>query len=161
MQLLDYSTKSYSLGKLISKSVVKVKGWVPVKIVAKDDTVAIFINDKPVIKGTVETLIPGTITMQNNLSGTNNIYFSDILLTDYYEGAMPEGEILSLSSPTNIARKTYKEAVKIVASTDKKASSTTVSSFPVVPVIIAGCAVILAGAGVVAVFIIKKRRSKA
>ncbi len=161
VQLLDYSTKSYSLGKLISKSVVKVKGWVPVKIVAKDDTVAIFINDKPVIKGTVETLIPGTITMQNNLSGTNNIYFSDILLTDYYEGAMPEGEILSLSSPTNIARKTYKEAVKIVASTDKKASSTTVSSFPVVPVIIAGCAVILAGAGVVAVFIIKKRRSKA
>lgn len=161
VQLLDYSTKSYSLGKLLGKSVVKMNGWVPVKIVAHGDTVAIIIDDKPVIKQKVETLKAGTITVQNNLSGTQNIHFADIVLTEYYEGAMPDGEIVSVSSPTNIAKKTYKEAVKIVAGAQKK-SSTTVSSFPVIPVVITGCVVLLAGIGaLITVFVIKKRKIKA
>ncbi len=159
LQLLNFSTGSYSLGKTVAKTAVKLSGWVPMKVVVKGENVAIFVNNEPVIKGVVNDTKPGSLTVQNNLSGTNNIYFSNILLTEYYEGAMPDGEVLIVSSPTNIAKKTYKEAVKIVAGIEKK-SSLAANTFPVVPVVIASSVIVIAALGTAAVLIIKKRKSK-
>ncbi len=161
VQLLNYSETSFSLGSIVGKSSLKMKGWVPIKVVAKDETVAVLINDVLVMKGNVKDIEGGIISFQNNLSGTNNIYFADIMLTEYYDGALPDGEVISVSTPTNIARKTYKDPVKVVAEYKKVNQITQESKFPLVPVIAIGSSVIVLAAVSVAVVLVIKKRKKA
>ena len=137
----------------------------PIKIVANGGTVAIFVNDELVILKQTSQTDGGVISCGNNCTGAANIYLSGILLTEYYEGAIPANAVPK--APPARVNKDKTSEHKVNLSTDgnintdnKKNGKGDKSGSALTVILICAAAAVLAGAGVTVPIVLKKRRKK-
>ncbi|MCK9159000.1 MAG: hypothetical protein M0P00_00695 [Bacteroidaceae bacterium] len=165
VQLFESKEGSHGANKFIAMGVTDMKGWVPIKIVAHGDTVAVFVNDELLILDKTAELAPGVITCSNNFLGADELYLSDILITEYYDGAIPAGATVK-APPARINKakiSNRKVALSAASSNNNTApviSSDKSGSLILRIVLISLGAIILLAAVISGVFLIKKRRKK-
>lgn len=165
VQLYDTAAGSFSASKKLGFAQIEMEGWVPVKIVANGKTVAVFVNDELVLLKETNETAAGIISCNNNLTGSANIYFSDILLTEYYDGAIPANAVPKAPPPRTNKDKTSEHKVDLSAKSDietdlKKDNSTASGLSALQIVLISLAAVAFVAAGIIVFFILKKRRKK-
>lgn len=163
VQLDEYAAGSFSSTKKLAQTQVELSGWVPIKIVANGGTVAIFVNDELVILKQTSQTDGGFISCGNNCTGAANIYLSDILLTEYYEGAIPANAVPK--APPARVNKDKTSEHKVNLSTDgnintdnKKNGKGDKSGSALTVILICAAAAVLTGAGVTVPIVLKKRR---
>lgn len=165
VQLYDTAAGSFSASNNLGFAQIEMEGWVPVKIVANGKTVAVFVNDELVLLKETNETAAGIISCNNNLTGSANIYFSDILLTEYYDGAIPANAVPKAPPPRINKDKTSEHKVDLSTKSDietdlKKDNSTASGLSALQIVLISLAAVAFVAAGIIVFFILKKRRKK-
>ena len=125
--------------------------------------VAIFVNDELVILKQTSQTDGGFISCGNNCTGAANIYLSDILLTEYYEGAIPANAVPK--APPARVNKDKTSEHKVNLSTDgnintdnKKNGKGDKSGSALTVILICAAAAVLTGAGGTVPIVLKKRR---
>lgn len=165
VQLSESTAGSFSSSKQLGSAQIEMEGWVPVKIVANGKTVAVFVNNEFVLLRQTNETAAGFISCNNNLTGAANIYLSDILLTEYYEGAIPANAVPKAPPPRFNKDKTSEHKVNLSAAgkieadvKETKPAASGLTALQIVLICIA--AAVAAAAGVTVFLIIKKRRKK-